>query len=316
MAKAANSGPPEPRPDTRRSDGRPARSTTPAGDPSLTLELIDASAACIRWSVSDTAWAHLDSEFPGNIGTTRPVLRLRLVHCNGRVQEIASRDIGRANSAREGAVIIPLEVTGEYDAELGLVSEDGGWLALTRSGRLSFAGPTPHETTAPPPVPAPAAPTPLAHNGRPVATPAPARDPEAWDRHPDGAVSPPWGLLPVNREAHAPAAAEARALEQGHGTSPSSAATLTAPGPGLSTGENRGRGPATGGYATRTRGSEGPEVQVELLVYGSAPPGTIIDLYGRQLKVGPGGAFALRIPIQDTQLLGRALAEHPESEPE
>jgi hypothetical protein len=56
------------------------------------------------------------------------------------------------------------------------------------------------------------------------------------------------------------------------------------------------------------RGPDTPVVEAELLVHVSARPGTLVDLFGRPLRVGPSGRSTLRIPVTDLasleQLLG------------
>ena len=56
------------------------------------------------------------------------------------------------------------------------------------------------------------------------------------------------------------------------------------------------------------RGPDAPVVEAELLVHVSARPGTLVDLFGRPLRVGPSGRSTLRIPVTDLasleQLLG------------
>jgi hypothetical protein len=42
-------------------------------------------------------------------------------------------------------------------------------------------------------------------------------------------------------------------------------------------------------------------------VHVSASPGTLVDLYGRPLRVGPSGRSTLRVPVTDLALLERLL---------
>ena len=44
-------------------------------------------------------------------------------------------------------------------------------------------------------------------------------------------------------------------------------------------------------------------VEAEVLVHVSASPGTLVDLYGRPLRVGPSGRSTLRVPVTDLALL-------------
>lgn len=49
----------------------------------------------------------------------------------------------------------------------------------------------------------------------------------------------------------------------------------------------------------------------ELVVHGSAPPNTLLDLGGHAYRVGPGGRFQLRIPIREREVIMRVLATLP-----
>jgi hypothetical protein len=55
------------------------------------------------------------------------------------------------------------------------------------------------------------------------------------------------------------------------------------------------------------RGPEAPLVEAELLVHVSARPGTLVELYGRPLRVGPSGRSSLRVPVTDLGLLEQLL---------
>jgi hypothetical protein len=52
-------------------------------------------------------------------------------------------------------------------------------------------------------------------------------------------------------------------------------------------------------------------LSAELLVQGSAPPNTLLDLGGHAYRVGPGGRFLLRIPIREREIIMRVLASLP-----
>ena len=45
----------------------------------------------------------------------------------------------------------------------------------------------------------------------------------------------------------------------------------------------------------------------ELLVHVRARPGTLVDLYGRSLRIGPSGAATLRVPVTDLDLVAPLL---------
>lgn len=62
------------------------------------------------------------------------------------------------------------------------------------------------------------------------------------------------------------------------------------------------------------RGPETPVIEAELLVHVSAQPGTLVDLYGRPLRVGPSGRSSLRVPVTDLTLLERLLGRPTDRE--
>jgi hypothetical protein len=55
------------------------------------------------------------------------------------------------------------------------------------------------------------------------------------------------------------------------------------------------------------QGPASPLVEAEVLVHVSARPGTLLDLYGRPLRVGPSGRSTLRLPVTDPGLLDQLL---------
>jgi hypothetical protein len=58
------------------------------------------------------------------------------------------------------------------------------------------------------------------------------------------------------------------------------------------------------------------DVQAELIIYGHALPGRMINLYGHSLRVGSKGHFFLRHPIHDPAVLSLALSDLPADLPE
>jgi hypothetical protein len=51
------------------------------------------------------------------------------------------------------------------------------------------------------------------------------------------------------------------------------------------------------------RGPEAPMIEAEVLVHITARPGTLVDLHGRPVRVGPSGRSTLRLPVTDLALL-------------
>ncbi len=71
--------------------------------------------------------------------------------------------------------------------------------------------------------------------------------------------------------------------------------------------------PAAGsGPMLAFRADAGGEIGAELLVHGSAAPGSLLDLGGHSYRVGAGGRFSFRVPLTDRDLIMRLLAMLPE----
>ncbi len=68
--------------------------------------------------------------------------------------------------------------------------------------------------------------------------------------------------------------------------------------------------PAPGSGALRPAAREAT-LTAELLVHGSAPPHTLLDLGGHAHRVGPGGRLQLRIPIREQEVILGVLASLP-----
>ena len=54
-------------------------------------------------------------------------------------------------------------------------------------------------------------------------------------------------------------------------------------------------------------GPEAPVIDAEVLVRIRARPGTLVDLFGRPLRVGPSGETTLRVPVTDLALVAQLL---------
>jgi hypothetical protein len=83
-----------------------------------------------------------------------------------------------------------------------------------------------------------------------------------------------------------------------------------------------GAGRAVGRAVGPVRGGSGPirparpdlgaEIHAELLVYGSGAPGMWLDLGGHAYRIGRGGRFSFRLPINDPDLILTLLSALPE----
>ncbi len=67
-------------------------------------------------------------------------------------------------------------------------------------------------------------------------------------------------------------------------------------------------------YESPPERASGLELEAELRINGRAPPGSIVDLFGFQYRVGPGGRFQLILPVTDPELLRRAIEAAPPAE--
>jgi hypothetical protein len=72
----------------------------------------------------------------------------------------------------------------------------------------------------------------------------------------------------------------------------------------------QGAAPVAGSGPLR-RPNGAAELSAELVLHGSAPPHTLLDLGGHSYRVGPGGRFVLHIPIREHALILRLLATLP-----
>jgi hypothetical protein len=70
-------------------------------------------------------------------------------------------------------------------------------------------------------------------------------------------------------------------------------------------------GPVSGSGPLRAAAGDA-SLAADLVVYGSAPPHTLLNLGGHAYRVGPGGRFVLRIPIREREVIMRVLATLPE----
>ncbi|AGA89908.1 hypothetical protein Thimo_1105 [Thioflavicoccus mobilis 8321] len=269
----------------------------------LRLEPAGASAVQVRWSVSAATWARLDSEFPGSAGATEPVLRLRSIRCNGTVTEVATERLAGLAAAHDGAIEVTLVDDGDYEAELGLATADGGWLVLMRSARWHWSRSAGGEPSAA----GLTAPDDAGESSAPADRSARGEGPAGEASIGASSFYPPvWGLLPADMREPSTAEAPSPDVAGYPASAEDSAKSLSS---------HWGQGPAAAGYEAAPGGPVGVQVRTEVIVYGSAPAGTVVDLYGRSLRVGPGGAFSLRFDLTDPELLRRVLAEAPQIAP-
>jgi hypothetical protein len=262
------------------------------------------------------------------------------------------------------------ERAGEYVAELGVTSAEGGWLLLARSNRVR--PPSPVGDAVPPAAAAaltgPERTLPAGSGGnatRVPTLPESAAEPfRRRDEAPPGdfdptlqdsgirlppvfpnparrsgwapvapflcvitALAPPGqGFpsvpLPVPASSGAPSGERSAFSPSVHGDGVRAAATdevqASSP-PGPDAGVEARDLPDFPSYdpsaavsshalAGRGEGRARLELRVELLVYGEAEPGSLVRLFGQDLRVGPGGRFFLRRLLESPALEGMPLA--------
>lgn len=297
-----------------------------------------------QWYVTPEELAQARSVFPGDGASLRQVLRLCRLG-QGRPEVVANVPQGLGGAKSEGEEDFALHDNGaEYECELGLESDDGGWLLLARSNRIVLADRSPP--------PAPAVPAPRVSQTREPP------DGDGWSPNTgeDGLVEaalaafgePLFPVFPNLEPDEIPApqpslpAQEARGngqiLEQMPKARHDSLEwpepdpqTLTSLPPGahlapmpppllpsgpepreaLSTEMAGARYDPRAALSSATLGHgvhlSGMEIEAELIVQGRATPDTTVDLFGLPVAAGADGRFYIHRPIDDPALLSLAL---------
>jgi len=304
-----------------------------------------------QWYVTQEELAQASSLFHDQAGL-RQVLRLRRLDQDGKAEVVASTPQGSAQSKGEGQEGFALQGDGaEYECELGLESDTGGWLVLARSNRIRLA-----DRSVPPAPPAPigAAPDDLQAQGLPHSSAAGSyEDDEVPVEAALAAVNEP--LYPVfpsleledspvgsaifaaqdaprqpdvgRARPESPNGAERQPVQQMQipiGTHPGEN-LATMPPPLLPSTPEPERPPELLGalYDPRAalssaalRGARPPrldlEIQAELIVHGRVSPGSRVELFGHAVQVDNDGRFSIRRPVEDPLLLSLAVVRHPE----
>jgi hypothetical protein len=93
-----------------------------------------------QWQLSADDLARAQSSFPAGGHKIGLLLRLRRLLPDGTMEEVASLSRKAGTAGLQGQALFEVqEVDAAYQAELGLASEDGGWLLLERSNQLQPA---------------------------------------------------------------------------------------------------------------------------------------------------------------------------------
>jgi hypothetical protein len=304
-----------------------------------------------QWYVTPEELAQARCLFHDQAASARQVLRLRRLARDGKAEVVDSVPQQSGESKRDGQESFALQGDGaEYECELGLESDTGGWLLLARSNRITLPVGSPPSSNIPltprnsriressqgGKIQGPSGPqdmlveAALAAVGEPLYPVFPnlelnPEDSQARLRPPpsgenasraetrSGIAQSPDGTVPQSR------------LD---GQIPDSAPPVTGlgamPPPLLPSTPDRERPPDLAGtlYDPRAalssatpRGSQSErfdlEIRAELIVEGRASPGSTVELFGHVVPTGEDGRFFIRRPVEDPMLLSLAIVRPP-----
>jgi hypothetical protein len=252
---------------------------------SLTLYPGTAGEVRVHWRLrADEVVGH-GTRFPSADGAPEAVLRLGRLHVGGGSEPVHERRLRLSGLSGSGEVAFRIgDDFGLFEAELGLMNPEGGWLLLARSNRLQSARGLGLESL---------------------------RHPDSWN-HPDSwerldAPSQAVDSEPLTSPVWSTDAATAGIAERsetpptivGHPDTtevrvPNAIPVLT--------------------YADPAPATTRVVIEAELRIHGWSTPNTEIDLFGQRYRVGPGGRFQLSVKVEDPELIRRALERHPPPE--
>jgi len=216
--------------------------------------------------------------FPRSDGAPQAVLRLGRVNAGSGSEQVRTQTLHLSGLSGSGEVAFQVgKGPGLFEAELGLVNPEGGWLLLARSNRLQQVPGLGLESLRPPP---PGLDWDCVAGLGPEGQGEPGERAGECHRPPDdsGVTS---GASQADPERAAPPVT-----------------TLMHPIPSLN-------------YADPTPATIGLVITAELHLQGWSTPNTVIDLFGHRYRVGAGGRFQLSVRVDDPELIRRALAQHP-----
>lgn len=257
----------------------------------LVLETGAPGEILVHWHLDADEYLGVGHAFPPSGGAPIPALRLRRLHPDGGSEAAAEVRLALTGTQGDGEreFTVGLDAA-QFEAELGLTNDDGGWMLLARSNRLAATSTAPppaavHTTALPlPPLATPAAP-------QPDAAPAPKLTPASlselalelsFDPHLDPPLTALEPVFPLPKLAQPPAPAAPRIP------------TLI--------------------YGRAIQRHAGLLIEAELRIHGSGEPNSEIDLFGQRYFIGAGGRFQLLIQVDDPALLTQALLQHPPPE--
>jgi hypothetical protein len=304
-----------------------------------------------QWYVTPEELAQARCLFHDQAASARQVLHLRRLSRDGKAEVVDSVPQQHAESKSDGQESFALHGDGaEYDCELGLESDTGGWLLLARSNRItlpvgsppfSSIQPTPEnsriressqggeiqEPSEPQDMPVEAA---LAAVGEPLYPVFPNLElkPEESQASPRPPTS---GGNASGTEARGGDAQPLDGAVPRSGLNGQTAASVppvtgldAMPPPLLPSTPEREIPPELAGmlYDPRAalssaapRGSQSKrfdlEIRAELIVEGRASPGSTVELFGHVVPTGEDGRFFIRRPVEDPVLLSLAIVRPP-----
>lgn len=322
----------------------------------LVLYDLDPEHLQAQWSILPEDFSNACGAFPGGPADLRQVLRLCRLDGEGRAEEV-HRDVtaARASMLQGHRILAPEQLGAEYECELGLESENGGWLMLVRSNRARLAG------QQNPKDPGYAGETDQVHaraaerkgfadsdnSGDRQVEPALAADsaplhpvfpsPGSADDTPavrrSLASAKPGDDSLGGRDSGPVAPANVRDTSDSKRwavpSAPPAYDSVAMPPPLLPSTQYLAQSepdaslprydPRAALSSAALRGSVGKlaelDMQAELVVYGCARPGAPIDLFGLNIRAGENGLFSFRCPVTDPKILSLALCGYPAARP-
>ncbi len=239
------------------------------------LRLYPGTAGELRvyWRLTADLLIPYRAYFPAADGPLTLVLRLLHLAAEGAPAIFGERHLNPRALDQAGETSFPVhDDPGPFQAELGLINPQHGWLLLCRSNQLLHACAIGLEGLRPPPADLESEEA----AGSMPGLPDPGKLGALWDQ---GLLSEPPQPTGPEISAQCPALGQGSAPNPGYG--------LTAP------------------------ATQGLVIEAELRLQGWGPPHAKIDLFGHPYRLGPGGRFQLRIRIDDPEIIRQILARHP-----
>ncbi|AFL76282.1 hypothetical protein [Thiocystis violascens] len=300
----------------------------PLASQTTRLDLYEGAPGEVRanWSLQANDYVVASHDFPLAGGAPFPVLRLRRVGDDGGSEYVDEISLRLAEQRGRGDAGFRVgQDASRFEAELGLVNGEGGWLLLARSNRLEHAAslglnfPPRRDGEGDRHVSDPTLDPPRTELAQtfPFPDPIDGRIPEArialLDRSESNRGGPgaPSGSAHVDSAQHAALATRLareilnnRSLAPADDGAPIARAATEPAGIGVSA-------IPTLVYGRSAPSCAAPLIEAELRIHGWAAPNTEIDLFGQRYRVGPGGRFQFLVRVDDPTLLKQALTLHP-----